>query len=65
MALRAGYGRLVRHDGLGCGKFSGESVGTFINKCGIKDKVKHRNLIIPGYAAGISGNWRKNWVAGQ
>jgi acetyl-CoA decarbonylase/synthase complex subunit gamma len=37
------------------GKFSGESVGTFINKCGIKDKVKHRNLIIPGYAAGISG----------
>ena len=37
------------------GKFSGESVGTFINKCGIKDKIKHRNLIIPGYAAGISG----------
>ncbi len=37
------------------GKFSGESVGTFINKSGIKDKVKHRNLIIPGYAAGISG----------
>jgi len=37
------------------GKFSGESVGTFINKCGIKDKVKHKNLIIPGYAAGISG----------
>jgi acetyl-CoA decarbonylase/synthase complex subunit gamma len=37
------------------GKFSGESVGTFINKCGIKDKVKHKNLIIPGYAAGILG----------
>ena len=37
------------------GKFSGESVGTFINKCGIKDKVKHKNLIIPGYSAGISG----------
>lgn len=37
------------------GKFSGESVGNFINKSGIKDKVKHRNLIIPGYAAGISG----------
>lgn len=37
------------------GKFSGESVGTFINKCGIKDKVKHKNIIIPGYAAGISG----------
>ncbi|ABK18242.1 acetyl-CoA decarbonylase/synthase complex subunit gamma [Syntrophobacter fumaroxidans] len=37
------------------GKFSGESVGTFINKCGIKDKVKHKSIIIPGYAAGISG----------
>ncbi len=37
------------------GKFSGESVGTFINKCGIKDKVKHKNIVIPGYAAGISG----------
>jgi acetyl-CoA decarbonylase/synthase complex subunit gamma len=37
------------------GKFSGESVGTFINKCGIKDKVSHKDLIIPGYAAGISG----------
>lgn len=37
------------------GKFSGESVGSFINKCGIKDKVKHTNIIIPGYAAGISG----------
>jgi acetyl-CoA decarbonylase/synthase, CODH/ACS complex subunit gamma len=37
------------------GKFSGESVGSFINKCGIKDKVKHKTLVIPGYAAGISG----------
>ncbi|MEN6438846.1 MAG: acetyl-CoA decarbonylase/synthase complex subunit gamma [Syntrophobacter sp.] len=37
------------------GKFSGETVGAFINKSGIKDKVKHTNLIIPGYAAGISG----------
>jgi acetyl-CoA decarbonylase/synthase, CODH/ACS complex subunit gamma len=37
------------------GKFSGESVGSFINKCGIKDKVKHKSIVIPGYAAGISG----------
>lgn len=37
------------------GKFSGESVGSFINKCGIKDKVKHKTIVIPGYAAGISG----------
>ena len=37
------------------GKFSGESVGTFLNKCGIKDKIKHKSFVIPGYAAGISG----------
>ncbi len=37
------------------GKFNGESVGTFINKCGIMDKVKHKNVVIPGYAAAISG----------
>jgi acetyl-CoA decarbonylase/synthase complex subunit gamma len=37
------------------GKFSGESVGSFINKCGIKDKIKHKTIVIPGYAAGISG----------
>ncbi|MGD9505714.1 MAG: acetyl-CoA decarbonylase/synthase complex subunit gamma [Syntrophobacteraceae bacterium] len=37
------------------GKFSGESVGTFFNKCGIKDKISHKKLVIPGYAAGISG----------
>jgi acetyl-CoA decarbonylase/synthase complex subunit gamma len=37
------------------GKFSGETVGAFINKCGIKNKVKHTSIIIPGYAAGISG----------
>ncbi len=37
------------------GKFSGESVGSFINKCGIKEKIKHKTIVIPGYAAGISG----------
>ncbi len=46
------------------GKFSGESVGTFINKCGIKDKVKHKNLIIPGYAAGILGELEEELGAG-
>jgi acetyl-CoA decarbonylase/synthase, CODH/ACS complex subunit gamma len=30
------------------GKFSGDSVGTFIKKCGIGDRVKHRKIIIPG-----------------
>lgn len=37
------------------GKFSGESVGSFVNKCGIKEKVTHKRIVIPGYAAGISG----------
>src|SRR5512143_522793 len=38
------------------GKFSGDSVAHFVKKCGIQDKVKTRTLIIPGYAAGISGD---------
>jgi acetyl-CoA decarbonylase/synthase complex subunit gamma len=38
------------------GKFVGDAVGMLVNKCGILDKVKHRKLIIPGYAAGISGD---------
>jgi acetyl-CoA decarbonylase/synthase complex subunit gamma len=38
------------------GKFSGDSVAMFVKKCGIMDKVKTRTLIIPGYAAGISGD---------
>jgi acetyl-CoA decarbonylase/synthase complex subunit gamma len=46
------------------GKFSGESVGTFINKCGIKDKIKEKKLIIPGYAAGISGELEEELGAG-
>jgi len=37
------------------GKFSGDSVGTFIKKCGIEDKVNHRKLIIPGKVARIKG----------
>lgn len=37
------------------GKFSGETVGAFIKKCGVRNKVKHSTIIIPGYAAGISG----------
>ncbi len=37
------------------GKFAGDDVGMFINKSGIKDKVKHTEIIIPGYAAAIVG----------
>lgn len=38
------------------GKFSGDDVGIFVKKCGILDKVKHTNLVIPGYAAAIAGD---------
>jgi acetyl-CoA decarbonylase/synthase complex subunit gamma len=38
------------------GKFSGDIVGIFIKKSGIADKIKHRKLIIPGYAAMILGD---------
>ncbi len=37
------------------GKFAGDDVGMFIKKCGIEDKVKNKELIIPGYAAAIVG----------
>lgn len=37
------------------GKFSADLIAPFVKKCGIADKVKHRKLIIPGYAAVISG----------
>jgi acetyl-CoA decarbonylase/synthase complex subunit gamma len=38
------------------GKFSGDDVGMFVKKSGITDKAKTRSLIIPGYAAAISGD---------
>jgi acetyl-CoA decarbonylase/synthase complex subunit gamma len=38
------------------GKFVGDAVGMFVKKSGIADKVKHRKIIIPGYAAAISGD---------
>jgi acetyl-CoA decarbonylase/synthase complex subunit gamma len=38
------------------GKFGGDDVGAFVKKCGIADKVKHTELIIPGYAAAIAGD---------
>ncbi len=37
------------------GKFAGDDVGMFIKKCGITDKVKNQEVIIPGYAAAIVG----------
>ncbi|MBN2033379.1 MAG: acetyl-CoA decarbonylase/synthase complex subunit gamma [Deltaproteobacteria bacterium] len=38
------------------GKFSGDAVGVFVKKSGIAEKVAHKKIIIPGYAASISGD---------
>lgn len=38
------------------GKFVGDAVGMFVKKSGIADKVKHKSLVIPGYAAAIMGD---------
>ena len=38
------------------GKFAGDDVGVFVKKSGIADKIKHQELIIPGYAAAIAGD---------
>lgn len=37
------------------GKFGADMIAQFIKKSGIMDKVKHRELIIPGYLASIKG----------
>ncbi len=37
------------------GKFVADAIAPFVKKSGIEDKVKHRKLIIPGYAAAESG----------
>lgn len=41
--------------GWAAGKFSGDSIGEFIKKCGIEDRVKTRTLLIPGKVARIKG----------
>jgi acetyl-CoA decarbonylase/synthase, CODH/ACS complex subunit gamma len=38
------------------GKFAGDDAGIFVKKCGIADKVKNKEIIIPGYAAAIAGD---------
>ena len=37
------------------GKFEPEKIAEAMAACGIADKVKHRNVIVPGYVAVISG----------
>lgn len=37
------------------GKFGADMIAQFMKKAGIADKVKHRDLIIPGYLASMKG----------
>lgn len=37
------------------GKFGADLIAQFMKKAGIEDKVKHRELIIPGYLASMKG----------
>ncbi|MFQ5996021.1 MAG: acetyl-CoA decarbonylase/synthase complex subunit gamma [Dehalococcoidales bacterium] len=37
------------------GKFSADIIAPFVKKCGIESKIKHKKLVIPGYAAVESG----------
>ena len=49
------------------GKFAGDAIGIFMKKSGIADKISHRKVIIPGYAAVISGDLEEelgqDWTA--
>ncbi len=36
-------------------KFTAETIAKSLNDCGIKDKVSHQEIIIPGYVAVLSG----------
>lgn len=38
------------------GKFSGDAVGIFVKKSGITEKIAHKKIILPGYAASIVGD---------
>ncbi|MEI6154291.1 MAG: acetyl-CoA decarbonylase/synthase complex subunit gamma, partial [Deltaproteobacteria bacterium] len=38
------------------GKFVGDTVGAFIKKCDIAEKITHKKVIIPGYSAAILGD---------
>jgi len=37
------------------GKFTGSKIANFIKESGIENEIKHRELIIPGYVAILSG----------
>jgi acetyl-CoA decarbonylase/synthase complex subunit gamma len=47
------------------GKFVADAIAPFVKKSGIADKVKHKKLVIPGYAAAISGELEEELAGWQ
>ncbi len=47
------------------GKFAADTIASYIKRCGIADKVNHRNLIIPGYVAQIKGELEEELLGWQ
>jgi acetyl-CoA decarbonylase/synthase complex subunit gamma len=41
------------------GKFVADAMAPFVIKSGIKDKINHNKIIIPGYVAQISGEFQE------
>ncbi|MDR1396380.1 MAG: acetyl-CoA decarbonylase/synthase complex subunit gamma [Desulfarculales bacterium] len=41
------------------GKFVGDTIGAFVKKSGIEEKIKHRQIIIPGYVSGIKSELKE------
>jgi acetyl-CoA decarbonylase/synthase complex subunit gamma len=56
--------------GWAAGKISGTTISKLVKKCGIEERVKHRQLILPGRIARISGetmealDWKWKVVVG-
>ena len=47
------------------GKFVADAIAPFVKKSGIADKIKHRKLIIPGYAAVEAGGLEEELAGWQ
>jgi acetyl-CoA decarbonylase/synthase complex subunit gamma len=47
------------------GKFVGDTIGEFVGKSGIEEKINHRRLIIPGYVSGIKSELEQALPAWQ
>jgi acetyl-CoA decarbonylase/synthase complex subunit gamma len=47
------------------GKFVADAIGAFVKKSGIADKVKHKKIVIPGYAAVEAGGLEEELAGWQ